>query len=136
MTQLIVMGLAPETIAKLQIQAHQHGRSLDEEVKTILELATRSVDIDAATIQAVKETDQQQRLAWAKTRFGFTDAAEAVTLVPAHPCFEEITPEQQKQTVQTAIARLQAIRQRTSLGGTSLRELRGDSARTSLGNDR
>jgi len=46
MTRLIVIGLAPETIAKLQIQAQQHGRSLDEEVKIILELATRSVNID------------------------------------------------------------------------------------------
>jgi len=98
-------------------------------VKTILEMATRSVDIDAATIQAVKQTDQQQRLARAKTRFGFTDAAEAVTLVPAHLHFEEITPEQQKQTVQTAIARLQAIRQRTSLRGTSIRELREEGRR-------
>lgn len=41
MSQLLVRDLAPETVERLKAQASLHGRSLQAEVKRILEEATK-----------------------------------------------------------------------------------------------
>ncbi|MBN1942443.1 MAG: hypothetical protein JW849_04025 [Phycisphaerae bacterium] len=50
MTDILVRGLAPETVKRLKARAQQQGRSLQSEAKLLLE---QSAGIGAGEIQAV-----------------------------------------------------------------------------------
>lgn len=52
MSQLLIRDLAPETIKRLKMQAEQHGRSLQREVKRILEEAVKFSGGEAAAVAA------------------------------------------------------------------------------------
>lgn len=50
MSELLVRGLAPETIERLKAQAKQHGRSLQGEAKRIIEEAVKFSVVEASGI--------------------------------------------------------------------------------------
>ncbi len=50
MSQLLIRDLAPQTIERLKMQAEHHGRSLQREVKRILEEAVTFSDGEAAAV--------------------------------------------------------------------------------------
>ena len=52
MSELLVRGLAPETIERLKAQAKQHGRSLQGEAKRILEEAVKFSLAEASEVAA------------------------------------------------------------------------------------
>lgn len=52
MSQLLVRDLAPETIERLKMQAERHGRSLQREVKLILEEAVTFSSGEAVVVAA------------------------------------------------------------------------------------
>ncbi|MGH8488335.1 MAG: FitA-like ribbon-helix-helix domain-containing protein [Gammaproteobacteria bacterium] len=52
MSELLVRGLAPETIERLKAQAKQHGRSLQGEAKRILEEAVTFSLAEASGVAA------------------------------------------------------------------------------------
>ena len=77
MAQLVVKNLDPIIIEKLKARSQQHGRSLDEELKAILEQAvdTKAVDRMAAVAEA------EAKLEKARARYAgriFSDSTELV----------------------------------------------------------
>ncbi len=70
MPDILVRDLTPDTIEKLKARARQHGRSLQGEVKVILEGAV-GLSLDEARLLSEK---WQERLAGGQ----FSDSAESV----------------------------------------------------------
>jgi plasmid stability protein len=75
MTQIILDNLDPGVVAKLQALAQKHGRSLDAELKAILEQLIQSEAMQKAAARA----ETRKRLAQARQRHAgqtFSDSAE------------------------------------------------------------
>lgn len=62
MAQILVRGLEDEVVARLKLRATSHGRSLESEARSILELAT------GFTVEEARQVtrDWQRRLAGRK----------------------------------------------------------------------
>ena len=52
MPQLLVRDLSPEVIEQLKKRARRNGRSMQSEVKTIIEKAAQAESMDAANLAA------------------------------------------------------------------------------------
>jgi len=52
MPNILVRDLSPETIKQLKSRAHRNGRSMQSELKSILEGAARMESLDAAILSA------------------------------------------------------------------------------------
>ena len=52
MPNILVRDLSPETIKLLKARAHRNGRSMQSELKNILEGAARMESLDAALLSA------------------------------------------------------------------------------------
>ena len=50
MAQVLVRDLRPETVSRLKEQARRHGRSLQAELKDVLESASRQSVLDARAL--------------------------------------------------------------------------------------
>lgn len=75
MTQVVLEDLDPIVIEKLQVLAQRHNRSLEEEVKAILEQVAEA----EITSQAERRTAFRERLNQARLRHGnqvFSDSVE------------------------------------------------------------
>lgn len=77
MTQLVLSNLDPILIEKLKIRSQQHGRSLDEELKAILEQA-----VDTEVVREVMAmAEAREKLEIARARYAdrkFSDSTELV----------------------------------------------------------
>jgi plasmid stability protein len=52
MPNILIRDLSPETIKQLKAKAHRNGRSMQSELKNILEEAARMESLDAALLSA------------------------------------------------------------------------------------
>ncbi len=52
MPNILIRDLSPETIRQLKARAHRSGRSMQSELKSILEEAARTQSLDAALLSA------------------------------------------------------------------------------------
>ena len=52
MPNILVRDLSPETVKQLKARAHRNGRSMQSELKNILEGAARTESLDAALLSA------------------------------------------------------------------------------------
>jgi plasmid stability protein len=52
MPNILIRDLPPETIKQLKSRAHRNGRSMQSELKNILETAARTESLDAALLSA------------------------------------------------------------------------------------
>jgi plasmid stability protein len=52
MPNILVRDLSPETIKQLKARAHRNGRSMQSELKNILEGAAKMESLDAAILSA------------------------------------------------------------------------------------
>jgi len=52
MPNLLIRGLSPETVKLLKSRAHRNGRSMQSELKHILETAAQTETLDAALLSA------------------------------------------------------------------------------------
>jgi plasmid stability protein len=52
MPNILIRDLSPETIKQLKSRAHRNGRSMQSELKNILESAARTESLDAALLSA------------------------------------------------------------------------------------
>ena len=52
MPNILIRDLSPETIKQLKSRAHRNGRSMQSELKSILEYAARTQSLDAALLSA------------------------------------------------------------------------------------
>ena len=52
MPNILIRDLSPETIKQLKSRAHRNGRSMQSELKNILESAARAESLDAALLSA------------------------------------------------------------------------------------
>ena len=52
MPDILIRDLSPETIKQLKAKAHRNGRSMQSELKNILEEAARMESLDAALLSA------------------------------------------------------------------------------------
>lgn len=52
MPDILIRDLSPETIKKLKARAHRNGRSMQSELKNILEGAARMESLDSALLSA------------------------------------------------------------------------------------
>ncbi|UCG39010.1 MAG: Arc family DNA-binding protein [bacterium] len=52
MPDILVRDLAPETVKQLKARAHRNGRSMQSELKNILEKAAQAESLDAALLSA------------------------------------------------------------------------------------
>jgi plasmid stability protein len=70
MSQVLVRGLAPQTIGKLRLRAKQSGRSLEAELRLILQEATEHVaPTPAAALSQIRQLFAGQT---------FSDSAELI----------------------------------------------------------
>lgn len=52
MPNILIRDLSPETVKHLKARAHRNGRSMQSELKSILEGAARTESLDAALLSA------------------------------------------------------------------------------------
>ena len=52
MPNILIRDLSPETVKQIKSRAHRNGRSMQSELKSILESAARAESLDAALLSA------------------------------------------------------------------------------------
>ncbi|NER32767.1 MAG: hypothetical protein F6J93_01585 [Oscillatoria sp. SIO1A7] len=114
MAIITIEDISPELVERLEVLADRHGRSLQEELKQILELAapTSSLDDNAIEIARKKAALIRQQIAakW-----------EASNI--------EQKPVESKLDAAAAIAGFRAFRQKISNNEMSIREMREEGRR-------
>ncbi len=52
MPNILIRDLSPETVKRLKSRAHRNGRSMQSELKSIIERAAQTESLDAAILSA------------------------------------------------------------------------------------
>jgi len=73
MTQLVIENLDPNVIEKLKIRAQRQGRTLEAELKVILEMAAEGVDTATLKAKAWERIDKARSKYVGRT---FSDSVE------------------------------------------------------------
>ena len=109
MVQVIIEDVDPAAIERLEALALESGRSLQAELKHILEAAvqTQTGSLPAALEVVIKNADLMRQQIASHNGFGSTEVLEA----------------DREQALSTAIARLRKLKQTISLGEMSIREM-------------
>jgi plasmid stability protein len=109
MVKVIIEDVDPAAIEKLEALALENGRSLQAELKHILETAaqTQTGRLPAAMEVAMKKADLLTHQIASHTGFGSTELLQV----------------DREQALSTAIARLRKLRQTISPGEMSIREM-------------
>lgn len=109
MVKLIIEDVDPAAIEKLEALAKEHGRSLQEELKHILEAAvqTQTGRLPVAIDVAIKKAELMRQQIASHAGLGSTEFLQA----------------DREQVLSTAIARLRTLKQTLSPGEMSIREM-------------
>ena len=109
MVKVIIEDVDPAAIEKLEALALENGRSLQAELKHILEAAaqTQTGRLPAAMEVAIKKADLMRQQIASHTGFGSA----------------ELLQPDREQVLSTAIARLRKLKQTISPGEMSIREM-------------
>jgi plasmid stability protein len=109
MVKVIIEDVDPAVIERLEAVAKEHGRSLQAELKHILEAAaqTQTGRLPAAMDVAIKKAELMRQQIASHTGFGSTEVLEA----------------DREQALSTAIERLRKLKQTISPGEISIREM-------------
>ncbi len=81
MTQVIIENVDPIVIEKLKNKAHQHGRSLQAELKYILQSAVLDMSESLSNLPLIPLEQLEQEVKESLREFGYNSPSQIVELV-------------------------------------------------------
>lgn len=69
MTQEIWGTVDPQVVERLRLRAQRNGRSLDEEIKVILEEVAAAEGVSEDTLHQIQQAENQERLKQARAKY-------------------------------------------------------------------